>query len=309
VLVVVALGGNALLRRGQPVDAATQRANIATAVAAIAELARDHQIVVTHGNGPQVGLLALQSETLRGVTQYPLDVLGAESEGMIGYLLEQELINALDGRPVATLLTQVTVDADDSAFANPSKPIGPVYDQPTAEHLAAERGWSIAPDGEHYRRVVPSPEPRSIIELAALELLVSAGVLVVCVGGGGIPVVLDQHHRLHGIEAVIDKDLSAALLATQLDADALLMLTDVPNVEAGWHTPQARPLTDVTADELRTLRFAAGSMAPKIQAACRFIDATGGIAAIGALADAPALLRGDRGTRITSSPTISPPGA
>ncbi len=307
--VVVALGGNALLRRGQPVDAATQRANIATAVAAIAELARDHQIVVTHGNGPQVGLLALQSETLRGVAPYPLDVLGAESEGMIGYLLEQQLINALDGRPVATLLTQVTVNADDPAFANPAKPIGPIYDQPTAQRLAAERGWSIAPDGDHYRRVVPSPEPRSIIELTALELLVSAGVLVVCVGGGGIPVVLDQHRRLHGIEAVIDKDLSAALLATQLDADALLMLTDVSNVEAGWRTPQARPLTNVTADELRTLTFAAGSMAPKIEAACRFIDATGGLAAIGALADAPALLRGDRGTRITSGPTGSPPGA
>ena len=307
--VVVALGGNALLRRGQPVDAATQRANVATAVAAIAELARDHQVVVTHGNGPQVGLLALQSEALRDITPYPLDVLGAESEGMIGYLLEQQLINALGGRPVATLLTQVTVDADDPAFANPTKPIGPIYDQPTAQRLAAERGWSIAPDGEHYRRVVPSPEPRSIIELAALELLVSSGVLVICVGGGGIPVILDQHQRLHGIEAVIDKDLSAALLATQLDADALLMLTDVPNVEADWRTPQARALTDVTADELRTLNFAPGSMAPKIEAACRFIDATGRTAAIGALADAPALLRGDRGTRITAGPTSSPPGA
>ncbi len=305
--VVVALGGNALLRRGQPADAANQRANIATAVVAIAELARDHQVVVTHGNGPQVGLLALQSETLRDVTPYPLDVLGAESEGMIGYLLEQQLINALDGRPVATLLTQVTVNADDPAFANPTKPIGPIYDKATAQRLAAERGWSIAPDGEHYRRVVPSPEPRSIIELAAVELLVSSGVLVVCVGGGGIPVVLDRHQRLHGVEAVIDKDLSAALLATQLDAGALLMLTDVSNVEADWRTPQARPLADVTVDELRTLEFAAGSMAPKIEAACRFIDATGRIAAIGALADAPALLRGECGTRITGGQ--SSPGA
>jgi carbamate kinase len=305
VRVVVALGGNALLRRGQPADAANQLPNIATAVAAIADLARDHQVVVTHGNGPQVGLLALQSEALRDVTPYPLDVLGAESEGMIGYLLEQQLINALEGRPVATLLTQVTVGPDDPAFANPTKPIGPIYDQPTAQRLAAERGWSIAPDGEHYRRVVPSPEPRSIIELAALQLLVGSGVLVVC--GGGIPVVLDQHQRLHGIEAVIDKDLSAALLATQLDADALLMLTDVPNVEAGWRTPHAQPLTDVTTDELRTLKFAAGSMAPKIEAACRFADATGGIAAIGALTDAPALLRGDRGTRITAGPTRNRP--
>jgi carbamate kinase len=307
--VVVALGGNALLRRGQPVDVATQRANIATAVAAIAELAHEHQVVVTHGNGPQVGLLALQSEALRDVTPYPLDVLGAESEGMIGYLLEQQLINALDGRPVATLLTQVIVDPDDPAFAHPTKPIGPVYDQLTAQRLADERGWSIAPDGEHYRRVVPSPEPRSIIELAALELLANSGVLVVCVGGGGIPVILDEHKRLHGVEAVIDKDLSAALLATQLHADALLMLTDVPNVEADWRTPQARPLTEVTTDEVRRLNLAPGSMAPKIEAACRFIDAVGGIAAIGALADAAALLRGDRGTRITAGPTHSRPDA
>lgn len=305
--VVVALGGNALLRRGQRPDAATQRANVATAVAAIAEVARDHQVVVTHGNGPQVGLLALQSAALADAPSYPLDVLGAESEGMIGYLLEQQLINALAGRPVATLLTQVAVDADDPAFTNPTKPIGPIYDRATAERLAAERGWSIAPDGEHFRRVVPSPEPRSIIELAAVELLVGAGVLVVCVGGGGIPVVLDQEQRLRGVEAVIDKDLSAALLAIELNADALLMLTDVSNVEVGWRTAQARPLTHVTADELRSLTFAAGSMAPKVQAACRFIDATAGVAGIGALADAAALLRGDRGTRITGAPG-RPPG-
>jgi carbamate kinase len=301
VRVVVALGGNALLRRGQTADADTQRANIASAVAAIAELARDHEVVVTHGNGPQVGLLALQSEALHEVTPYPLDVLGAESEGMIGYLLEQQLINALGGRPVATLLTQVTVEADDPAFSNPTKPIGPVYDQRTATRLAADRGWSIAPDGEHYRRVVASPEPRSIVELAALRLLVGSGVLVVCVGGGGIPVVIDQDQRLRGVEAVIDKDLSAALLATQLEADALLMLTDVPNVQADWRTPHARALTDVTAAELRTLRFAAGSMAPKIEAACRFVEATGGMAAIGALGDAPALLRRESGTRITAT--------
>jgi carbamate kinase len=306
VRVVVALGGNALLRRGQPVDAPTLRANIATAVEAIAELARVHQIVVTHGNGPQVGLLALQSEALHDVTPYPLDVLGAESEGMIGYLLEQQLINALDGQPVATLLTQVIVDPGDPAFAHPTKPIGPVYDQLTAQRLADDRAWSLAPDGEHYRRVVPSPEPRSIIELAAIELLANSGALVICVGGGGIPVVLDEHKRLHGIEAVIDKDLSAALLATQLHADALLMLTDVPNVEADWRTPHARALTEVTTDAARRLKLAPGSMAPKIEAACRFIDAGGGIAAIGALADAAPVLRGERGTRITAGPTSRP---
>ena len=304
--VIVALGGNALLRRGQRADADTQRANIASAVGAIAQLARDHQLVVTHGNGPQVGLLALQSEALGDITPYPLDLLDAESEGMIGYLLEQQLTGAVGERPVATLLTMVAVDAEDPAFANPTKPIGPIYDRQTAIRLAAERGWSIAPDGEHYRRVVPSPEPQSIIELSTIELLVNAGVLVVCVGGGGIPVTIDEDQRLHGVEAVIDKDLSAALLATQLDADALLMLTDVPNVQADWHTPRARPLTHVTTAQLRTMHFASGSMAPKIEAACRYVDATDGTAAIGALGDAPALLTGELGTHITAGPGEHP---
>jgi carbamate kinase len=238
-LVVVALGGNALLRRGEATDAATQRANVAAAVAAIAELAHGHNVVVTHGNGPQVGLLALQSDALHENAPYPLDVIGAESEGMIGYLLEQELVNQLPERLVATLLTQVIVDPDDPAFAHPTKPIGPIYDQRTARRLAAKRGWAVAAEGEHYRRVVASPEPRSIVELATVRLLVRAGVLVVCVGGGGIPVVLDEHHRLRGVEAVIDKDLSAALLATHLHADTVLMLTDVP-VRRGRlaHTPR-----------------------------------------------------------------------
>ena len=299
--VIVALGGNALLRRGQTVDVTTQRGNVAAAVTAIAQLAPTHQVVVSHGNGPQVGLLALQRETNPGLAPYPLDVLGAESEGMIGYLLEQQLLNELGHRPVATLLTQVIVDTSDPAFANPTKPIGPIYDLQTATRLAAERGWSIAPDGDHYRRVVPSPEPRAIVELAALRLLVDSGVLVVCVGGGGIPVRVDADSRLHGVEAVIDKDLAAALLATELHADALLMLTDVPNVEAEWRTPDARPLTDVTAAELRAMRFAPGSMAPKIEAACRFVEQTGGIAAIGALNHAAELLTGERGTRITAA--------
>lgn len=298
--VIVALGGNALLRRGQAADVVTQRTNVATAVAAVAELAREHEVVVTHGNGPQVGLLALQNEAFDEVAPYPLDVLGAESEGMIGYLLEQELINELGGRPVATLLTQVAVDADDPAFANPTKPIGPAYDLQTATRLASEHGWSIALDGEHYRRVVASPEPRSIIELAALRLLVDAGVLVVCLGGGGIPVVLDQDDRLRGVEAVIDKDLTAALLASHLQADALLMLTDVSNVEADWGTAHPRRLTETTVDTLRRMSFAAGSMAPKVEAACRFAEATGGIASIGALHDATALLRGECGTRVTA---------
>ncbi|MQA75254.1 MAG: carbamate kinase, partial [Solirubrobacterales bacterium] len=206
--VVAALGGNALLRRGEPAEAEVQRRNVGVAVKALAKLAAEHELIVTHGNGPQVGLLALQSEAYRDVRSYPLDVLGAESEGMIGYLLEQGLENELPGRRVATLLTQVAVDADDPAFARPSKPVGPVYEQRVAERLAAERGWAVARDGERWRRVVPSPEPRSIVELRTIELLIAAGVIVICVGGGGVPVV-DAHGRLHGVEAVIDKDLAA----------------------------------------------------------------------------------------------------
>jgi carbamate kinase len=297
--IVVALGGNALLRRGEPEDVGTQRHNVTSAVRAIAEIARLHDVIVTHGNGPQVGLLALQSEAYspRGAP-YPLDVLGAESEGMIGYLLEQGLVNQLPGRSVATLLTQVVVEERDPAFANPTKPIGPVYDGASAERLRAERGWAIAPDGDGYRRVVASPEPRSIVELATIELLVRSGVLVVCVGGGGIPVLADREGRLHGVEGVIDKDLAATLLARGLEADALLLLTDVAAVEAEWGTPRARELREASVDELRAMDWEPGSMGPKIEAACRFAETTGGLAAIGALEDAGAILRGERGTRI-----------
>ena len=292
--IVVALGGNALLERGQSADK-----NVAVAVGALAELAAEHEVVVTHGNGPQVGLLALQGEAYRDEVQpYPLDLLGAESEGMIGYLLEQELVNALGGRQVATLLTQVIVDAADPAFAEPTKFIGPVYLRTQAEILAAQRGWRVAPDGPHWRRVVPSPEPRSIVELPTIRLLVEAGVLVVCVGGGGIPVVVDRDGRLHGIEAVIDKDRAAALLARGLDADALLLLTDVAAVERDHGTPQASPIATATPDELLALGLPAGSMGPKVEAAAWFAQETGGRAAIGSLAEAAAVLAGRSGTTV-----------
>src|SRR5688572_28740731 len=300
--VVVALGGNALLRRGEPADAATQRRNVAVAVDALAQLAAEHELVVTHGNGPQVGLLALQGDAYPQVAPYPLDVLGAESEGMIGYLLDQELVNALGARPVATLLTQVIVDADDPAFRRPTKFIGPVYDRDTAQRLAAERGWSIAADGAHWRRVVPSPEPRAIVELSTIRLLVEAGVLVVCVGGGGIPVVVDRDGRLHGIEGVVDKDLAAALLAEGLGADTLLMLTDVPAVEVGWGTPRARRPGDLSAAELGAMTFAAGSMGPKVRASSRFAERTGGLAATGSLGEAAEILEGRSGTRVRAVP-------
>ena len=300
--VVVALGGNALLRRGQSADAVTQRQNVAIAVEALAELAREHDVVVTHGNGPQVGLLALQGEAYAQVRPYPLDVLGAESEGMIGYLLDQELVNALGGRSVATLLTQVIVDVEDPAFADPTKFIGPVYERATAESLAAERKWHVRADGPHWRRVVPSPEPRSIVELPTIKVLIEAGVLVVCVGGGGIPVAVDRDGRLHGVEAVIDKDRGAALLARGLDADALLLLTDVAAVERDHGTPQAAPIDEITVDELLALHLPAGSMGPKAEAAAWFVQATGGRAAIGSLARATAVLTGRSGTTVVPSP-------
>jgi carbamate kinase len=303
--VVVALGGNALIRRGQRAEAATQRANIVRAVRSLAAVAHHHEVVVTHGNGPQVGLLALQAEAYRDVAPYPLDVLGAESEGMIGYLLEQELMNALPGRPVATLLTQVSVDAADPAFADPSKPIGPVYDEPAGKRLAAERGWSLAPDGDGVRRIVASPEPQAVLELATIRLLIGAGVLVVCAGGGGIPVTITPEGAIHGVEAVVDKDRAAALLAEQLDADTLLLLTDVPRVVAGWGTTDAVELDRATPTQLRALTFAAGSMGPKVEAACRFVERTGGLAAIGALDDAEAILAGRAGTQIRVEPATA----
>jgi carbamate kinase len=294
--VVVALGGNALLRRGEAPESAAQRRNVDRAVTSIAELAREHEVVLTHGNGPQVGLLALQSEAYGPVTPYPLDVLGAESEGMIGYLLEQGLRNELPGREVATLLTQVVVDPGDPAFAAPTKPIGSVYPEADARRLAAERGWAVAPDGNGFRRVVASPEPLEIVELDAIRVLLAGGVLPICAGGGGIPV--SRNGRLAGVEAVIDKDKAAALLAERLEADALLLLTDVDAVELGWGTPDARPLGTVTAAELRRHDFAPGSMAPKIAAACRFVEATGGKAAIGALDRAVEILAGSSGTTV-----------
>jgi carbamate kinase len=296
--VVAALGGNALLRRGEPADAETQRHNVERAVRALAGLAEQHELVVTHGNGPQVGLLALQSEAYREVPAYPLDVLGAESEGMIGYLLEQGLDNELPGREVCTLLTQVIVDPSDEAFAHPTKPVGPVYDDVVASRLADERGWAVARDGDGWRRVVPSPEPLRIVELGAIRLLVDAGVIVVCVGGGGVPVVSNGDGGLRGVEAVVDKDLAGALLARALGADALLLLTDVSAVELDRGTPVARPLRHATPDQLRQLDLAAGSMGPKAEAAARFVEASGGMAAIGALEDAVAMLAGAAGTRV-----------
>lgn len=296
--VLAALGGNALLQRGEPADAPHQRRNVAAAAAALATIAAEHELVVTHGNGPQVGLLALQAEAYADVAPYPLDVLGAESEGMVGYLIEQGLRNRLPGREAATLLTQVVVDRHDPAFGIPTKPIGPVYGPAEARRLAADRGWAVYRDGQAWRRVVASPEPLRIVELAAIRLLVESGTIVICAGGGGVPVIEDSDGGLEGAEAVIDKDLAAALLARELGADALLLLTDVDAIELDYHTPAARPLGDTTPTQLRSLNLPSGSMGPKAEAAARFIEGGGKLASICSLARAADALAGEAGTLV-----------
>ncbi|MDX3972533.1 carbamate kinase [Shinella sp.] len=296
--IVVALGGNALLKRGEPMTADNQRANVRRAAAVLAELvAAGHSLVITHGNGPQVGLLALQVAASSD-PPFPLDVLDAESAGMIGYVLQQELGNAIKDRLFAALLTQVKVDPHDPAFAAPTKPIGPVYDEATARRLAAERGWRIAPDNDKWRRVVASPKPLAIIEAEVLAFLVGRGVIVICAGGGGIPVVELADGSLAGIEAVIDKDFASSLLARQLDADLLLLLTDVDAVYADWGLASARPLANVQACDFVPGDFPAGSMRPKVEAAVEFVRASGKPAAIGKLEEAVKIVGGIRGTWI-----------
>jgi len=311
--VVVALGGNALLKRHQPLTAAHQLDNIRIAAVQLARVAAKHELVLTHGNGPQVGLLALQgsaySDLNAAVQTYPLDVLGAQTEGMIGYLLEQELTNLLPApRSVATLLTRVQVDLRDPAFAHPTKPIGPMYDTATATTLAASHGWSMAVDGTGMRRVVASPPPLRILSLAAIRTLLAENTVVIAAGGGGIPVALtdDAPGATHmaGVEAVIDKDLCAALLARMLHADCLVIATDVDAVYLDWGTPQQRALGRVTSQLLAQHQFASGSMAPKVQAACDFVDRTGKPCHIGALSDIEAMLRGEGGTTVSAHASI-----
>jgi len=303
--VVVALGGNALLKRGQPLTAENQRANARTACHALAPLALEHELVVSHGNGPQVGLLALQGSAYTAVGPYPLDVLGAQTEGMIGYILQQELGNELPfERHLATLLTMIEVDAADPAFADPTKPIGPLYDAADAERLGSEKGWTFKPDGNSLRRVVPSPLPKRIFEIEPIKALLAQGCVVICAGGGGIPTTYTDEpspagRRLAGVEAVIDKDLASALLAIDLDADVLAIVTDVDAVYSGWGTPEQEAIRTASPAALSSAEFAAGSMGPKVRAACEFVERTGRIAAIGSIADAAALVRGEAGTVVS----------
>jgi carbamate kinase len=303
-LVVTALGGNALLRRGEAMTAENQRRNVRTAAEAIAPVAERHQLVIGHGNGPQVGLLALQGAAYTNVETYPLDVLGAQTEGMIGYMIEQELGNLLPfERPFATLLTMIEVDANDPAFKNPTKFIGPVYEKNEADRIAAEKKWAFKADGDKWRRVVASPEPKRIFELRPIKWLLERNTIVIAAGGGGIPTmyVPNEHRKLAGIECVIDKDLASELLARELDADVFVMLTDAEAVYVDWGKPTQRQIRRASPAALREMQFAAGSMGPKVDAACRFAEATGKRAAIGALADLSKIIAGEAGTTVSSS--------
>ncbi|SDB95077.1 carbamate kinase [Paraburkholderia lycopersici] len=300
--IVIALGGNALLRRGEPMTAENQRENVRLAATQISQIAPGNELVIAHGNGPQVGLLALQGEAYTAVPGYPLDVLGAQTEGMIGYMIEQELGNLLPYEvPFATILTQVEVDANDPAFQHPSKPIGPVYTKEQAEMLAAGRGWSIAPDGDKFRRVVASPRPKHIFEIRPVKWLLEHGTIVICAGGGGIPTRYGADHKLSGVEAVIDKDLCSALLAQELEADLLIIATDVNAAFIDWNKPTQKAIASAHPDELEKLGFAAGSMGPKVMAAAEFARNTGKDAVIGALADIVAITQGKAGTRVSTA--------
>ncbi len=298
--IVVALGGNALLRRGQPMTAENQRENVRIAAKSLAPISTDNQLVISHGNGPQVGLLALQSAAYEEVEAYPLDVLGAQTEGMIGYMIEQELGNLLSIEiPFATILTMVEVDPEDPAFDNPTKPIGPIYNQEDADRLSNEKGWIMKPDGEYWRRVVPSPEPHRIFELRPIHWLLEQGTIVICAGGGGIPTIYDADGNLSGVEVVIDKDRASALLAFELEADLLVLATDTDGVYLDWGTESAKRVEKTTPDEIEQYEFAAGSMGPKVEAACDFVKRSGQRAVIGALTDLEAMVNGTAGTQFT----------
>ncbi|MEO5878036.1 MAG: carbamate kinase [Streptosporangiaceae bacterium] len=302
--VVVALGGNALLERGQKPDAETQRANVATAVKSLAPLAERHELIITHGNGPQVGVLALQSVNDPTLSKpYPLDTLGAMTQGMIGYWMLQALQNALPGRQVVSLVNQTLVSAVDPAFGDPTKYVGEVYSEADAGKLARANGWTVKPDGEFWRRVVPSPAPQRVVEIRLIRMLLRNQAVVVCAGGGGIPVIRGSGGQIEGVEAVIDKDLTGAMLAESLDADAYLILTDVPQVMRHFGTPQAEAIHDTTPHELRAEHFPAGSMGPKVEAVCGFVERTGDMAAIGRLDECEQILAGQAGTIITPNAT------
>ena len=301
--IVIALGGNALLRRSDPMTTEQQRRNVRVAAQAIAPLAGEHSIIVVHGNGPQVGLLSLQAEAYGGAEPYPLDVLDAGTQGMIGYLIQQELRSLLPPeRQVVTLLTMIVVDPTDPAFTAPTKFVGPGYARDAADALASEKGWAFRQDGQSWRRVVPSPEPRRVLEIEPITWLLDRGAVVICAGGGGIPTMYPSSGpgELVGVEAVIDKDLASELVAKDVGADLFVMATDVDGVYLDWGTTEERRLGTVTPGELSRHQFAAGSMGPKVDAASRFVANGGRRAAIGALGDLSRILAGDAGTNVVA---------
>ena len=304
--VVVALGGNALLKRGEPMTAEAQRSNVRIAAQALAPVAREHQLVITHGNGPQVGLLALQGAAYHPEEAYPLDVLGAETEGSIGYMIEQELGNLLPAEvPIATILTMVEVDRDDPGFLRPTKFVGPLYGKEDADRIATEKGWTFRQDGDDWRRVVASPTPKHIIEIRPIRWLLERGTIVICAGGGGIPTMYEPgiEHRLVGVEAVIDKDLCSELLARELNADLFVMLTDVDAVYLDWGEPTQRAIRRASPAAFQGMNFATGSMGPKVEAACHFAATRGKPAAIGALPDLGRIMAGEAGTTVRPGET------
>ncbi|MCP4319284.1 MAG: carbamate kinase [Hyphomicrobiales bacterium] len=299
--VVVALGGNALLRRRQEPTAENQRENVRIAAEAMAPIAREHELVISHGNGPQVGLLALQGAAYKPDEAYPLDVLGAQTEGMIGYMIEQELGNLLPPEvPFATILTMIEIDPADPAFNNPTKFIGPLYEEAEANALTAGKRWAFKQDSDKWRRVVPSPLPKRIFEIRPIKWLLERKTIVICAGGGGIPTYYDEKNSLRGVEAVIDKDFASELLARELAADLFIMATDVGAVFKDFGTPHQKGIKRSSPEAIQSIEFPAGSMGPKVQAACHFAQKTGNPAAIGALADLPEILERNAGTTVMS---------
>tara|TARA_B100000900_G_scaffold107546_1_gene89507 strand:- start:4886 stop:5794 length:909 start_codon:yes stop_codon:yes gene_type:complete len=296
--IVIALGGNALLRRGDEMTADNQRKNIRKAVKSLAPIIKEHEVVISHGNGPQVGLLSLQSAAYKEVEEYPLDVLGAQTQGMIGYMIEQELGNLLPiERPIASILTMVEIDPEDPAFLNPTKPIGPVYTEQEAKRLSGIKGWKVKQDGKYWRRVVPSPEPHRIFELRPIHWLLEKGTVVICAGGGGIPTSYGNKGELEGVEVVIDKDRASSLLAFELDADLLIMATDTSGVYLDWGNKSEKIISRTTPDEIGKYTFDKGSMGPKVEAACTFVERTGQRAVIGSLDDIKKMVDGLAGTQ------------
>ncbi len=296
--IVIALGGNALLRRGEEMTAENQRENIRIAAKVLAPIIKKHEVVISHGNGPQVGLLSLQSAAYKEVEEYPLDILGAQTQGMIGYMIEQELGNHLPVEiPIASILTMVEIDPEDPAFSNPTKPIGPIYDEKEARDLAKLKGWNIKQDGDYWRRVVPSPEPHRIFQLRPIHWLLEKGTVVICAGGGGIPTSYKDNGKLEGVEVVIDKDRASSLLAFELEADLLIMATDTDGVYLDWGGDSEKIISKTTPEEISKYSFDKGSMGPKVEAACSFVERSGQRAVIGSLKDIEKMVSGISGTQ------------